>query len=142
MSKRRLLDRVPRDDRGVSALELAFIGPSLILVIFFAVQVALFLYGRSVALQAAREGVSQLRLEQTQEQYDADQSQVSASVATFASGVGSGSLDNPSVVSRYDDNLGRVTVTVTGRTISLVPFLDLHVTQTASGQVERFQGAG
>ena len=51
-------------DEGSVALELAVIGPSLFVLIFFAIQVALYFYGCSVALQSAREGVSQLRLAQ------------------------------------------------------------------------------
>ena len=141
--RRRLGDeRLGDDDRGASALELAFIGPSLIALIFFAVQVALFFYGRSVALQAAREGVSQLRLAQTQAQYEALAPQVDSSVSQFASGIGSGSLNDPAVDPTYDSQQGTVTVTVSGKTISLIPFLDLHVTQSASGQIERFQDAG
>lgn len=141
--RRRLgVEKVGDDDRGASALELAFIGPSLIALIFFAVQVALYFYGRSVALQAAREGVSQFRLAQTQAQYDAMAPQVTSSVSQFASGVGGGSLADPVVLPTYDDKQGRVSVTVTGKTISLVPFLHLNVTQQASGQIERFQDPG
>lgn len=134
--------RLTRDDRGVSALELAFIGPSLFLLIFFVIQAALYLYGRSVALQAAREGVSQLRLAQTEQDYNSIRGGVLDNVRAFASHVGSGALDRPGVVPTYDDTAGRVNVVVTGQTISLVPFLTFHVTEQASGQVERFQDTG
>lgn len=131
--------RRPRGDRGISALELAFIAPSLLLLIFFVIQAALYFYGRSVALQAAREGVSQLRLARTYSEYRAIQESVATDVEDFASSVGSGALNSPSASSDYDGPAGRVTVTVTGSTISLVPFLHLSVTQQAGGQVERFR---
>jgi Flp pilus assembly protein TadG len=51
-----------RLERGASALEMAFVAPGLILLIFFSIQAALFFYGRNVAIQAAREGVSQMRV--------------------------------------------------------------------------------
>ena len=53
------------DDRGASAVEFAVIAPTLLLLIFFIIQGGLYFYGRSVALQAARDGVSQLRLQTT-----------------------------------------------------------------------------
>lgn len=115
------------------------------LLICFVIQVSLFLYGRSVALQAAREGVSQVRLAQTGQDYDAIKNKVRGDVANFASSVGSGALNVDGangVQPSYDDAAGRVSVTVTGTTISLVPGLKLHVTEKASGQIERFQDTG
>ncbi len=134
----RFLARRLRDDRGVSALELAFIAPSLLLLIFFIVQLAFFLYGRSVALQTAREGVSQLRLEQTTDDYVSSRQAIEANVRQFAANVGSGALENTVVTSKYNDADGTVTVTVTGATISLTGFT-LHITETATGRIERFR---
>lgn len=130
-----------RDDRGVSSLELAIIAPSLLLLIFFVIQGALYFYGRSVALQAAREGVSQLRLEQTQQDYTDAHSVIEATVATFASSVGSGSLEHPKVTSSYDDARGEVTVVVSGEAVSLTGF-SFHITERATGRIERFQDTG
>jgi Flp pilus assembly protein TadG len=128
-----------RRDEGSYSVELAIITPALLLLIFFVVQVSLFLYGRSVALQSAREGVSQLRLAQTQEDFLAAEPGVHDTVVAFATNVGSGSLTNPVVVEDYNDVGGRVTVKVTGTTISLIPFATFHVSESASGTVERFQ---
>lgn len=132
-------DAVRRADRGVSSIELAGIGLSLVFLIFFGIQVALYLYGRSVALQSARDCVSLLRLAQNQDQYAAIESQVRTEVEGYATSIGSGSLDNPDCHPHYDDAQGRVTVQMTGQTVSLVPFVHLSVTVTASGIVERFQ---
>jgi len=129
-----------RDDSGASALELSFIAPGLIFLIFFCIQGALFFYGRSVALQSAREGVSQLRLAQDQATYDNIRPGVVSNTEQFAIEVGREALLDPIATPSYDDDAGRVQMTVTGRVITLVPGLDLTVTQSAEGPVERFEG--
>lgn len=129
-----------RDDSGASALELSFIAPGLIFLIFFCIQGALFFYGRSVALQAAREGVSQLRLAQDEATYDDIRPGVVSNTEQFAIDVGREALLDPIATPSYDDDAGRVQMTVTGRVITLVPGLDLTVTQSAQGPVERFEG--
>jgi Flp pilus assembly protein TadG len=130
----------PRDDRGVSSIEFAFIAPMLLLLVWFVIQAALYFYGRSVALQAAREAVSQYRLAQTQQQYNAVHDRVAANTTDYAAHVGSGALNDVNVTPDYTGE--RVTVTVTGTTISLVPGLTLKVTETASGTVEKFGNSG
>ena len=135
-----MLRRRPRGDDGVSALELSIIAPSLLLLIFFVIQGALYLYGRSVAEQAAREGVSRLRLEQTPDDYNVDRAGIEGEVTRFARGIGSGALENPRVSSVYDDQHGTVTVTVTGTAISLIG-ISFDITETATGHIERFQNA-
>jgi len=131
------------DDRGASALELAFIAPSLLLLIFFVIQTALWFYGRSVAQQAAREGVSQIRLSQTQQACRDSVATVTQHVQDFATDVGREALIKPEAQPSCDGyDRGQVSVTVRGRAISLVPGLTLTVTQKASGAVERFQCDG
>ena len=132
--RRPLSDR----DRGVSSLELAFIAPSLIALIFFVIQAALYFYGRSVAQQAAREGVSQLRLDQSLTAYNGNHKTIEANVATFAHDIGSGTLHVEDVTSEYDDSAGTVTVTITGTAVSLTG-ITLDITETVTGRVERFQ---
>lgn len=135
MLRRRLTDR----DRGVSSLELAFIAPSLILLIFFVIQAALYFYARSVAQDAAREGVSQLRLDQTQAACDGDKPVVTNDVEAFARHIGSGALEDVQVENVVcDSDAGTVQITVTGQAISLTG-IDLTITQTVTGQIERFQ---
>lgn len=139
----RALQRLPgrRDERGVSAVEMAFIAPGLIFLIFFCIQGALFFYGRNVAIQAAREGVSQLRLAQDRATYADIRAGVVDNTERFAMTVGREALIDPEATASYDDELGRVRMTVSGRVISLIPWLDLTVTQEAEGPVERFGSA-
>jgi Flp pilus assembly protein TadG len=131
-----------RDERGVSALELAFIAPGFLLLIFFTMQAALYFYGRNVAIQSAREGVSQLRLAQDEPTYENVRAGVISNTERFADSVGRGALTGSIAESTYDDAGGRAGMTVSGNVISLVPFLDLTVHEHAEGPVERFEGAG
>jgi Flp pilus assembly protein TadG len=142
------------DDRGVSALELAIIAPSLLVLIFLVIQGALYFYGRSVALQAARDGVSQLRLYTSYDDCRSSASHVADNVVRFADAVGKGALTHATVtpacasVDAYfaggrtaETGSAEVTVTVHGRSISLLGF-SFPVTQSASGRVEQFQDFG
>lgn len=126
-------------ERGATAVELAIIAPMLILVIFFAIQAGLFFYGRTVAVQAAREGVSQLRLAADEDAYQQMRESVISATRDFAGKVGRQGLTNPQVSTGYEEAEGRVWVSVTGNVISLVPGLDLSATAEASGTVERFE---
>ena len=76
-------------------------------MIFFAVQTALWLYGRNVALQAAREGVSQLRLVQPDSDVAASQEAVEESVVDYAVALGRESLLGPQAESAYDADTGK-----------------------------------
>jgi hypothetical protein len=127
-----------RSERGVSALELSFLAPGLIFLIFFVIQAGLFFYGKAVAIQAAREGVSQLRLAQTPDVYAGIRGEVVRNTESFAVAVGKEALLDPTATPSYDDAAGRVAMEVEGSVISLVPGLDLTVSARADGAVERF----
>jgi Flp pilus assembly protein TadG len=125
-------------DDGASAVEFSILALPFLLVIFLLIQGALWLYGRSVALDSAREGVSQLRLAQTVDACNAQAPRVQAYIATFAHNVGSGALIDP----RIDPPVcgsDTVSVTVRGRAVSLVPGLNLTIAQVANGQIEKFE---
>ncbi|GAA4662259.1 hypothetical protein GCM10023225_34580 [Kineococcus glutinatus] len=127
---------------GSTSLEMAFVAPALLLLVFVLVQAGLFLHGRDVALQAAREGVSQLRLVSSQQQADALHDDVERGVVGFARAVGRESLLAPTATARWyldADGDARVEVRVSGRVVSLVPGWDLRTEQTAHGEVERFE---
>jgi Flp pilus assembly protein TadG len=126
-----------RHDRGASAIELSIVAPVVLLLIFFTVQVALWLYGRNVALAAAREGVSTLRLADDRD-VTAAEAKTAKATESYAVKVGGQSLLQPRAVAVFDADTGRVRVTVTGQVVSLVG-LDLSVTRTATGEVERFE---
>jgi len=107
-------------------------------MIFLCVQAGLFFYGRSVALSAAREGVSQLRLAQTAPIAARARPGVETGVEGYAVALGRESLVDPVATAVYDDAGGTVTVTVSGTVVTLVPGLHLRATGRASGHVERF----
>ncbi|MGL5811292.1 MAG: TadE/TadG family type IV pilus assembly protein [Nocardioides sp.] len=131
--------RGSRDEHGASALEMALVAPGFLFLIFLAVQASLFFYGRNVAIQSAREGVAQLRLAQDPAAYDQISGEVASNTVRYASTIGRESLISPTAETAYDDAAGRVRVEVSGRVISLLPFLDLTVTEYAEGPVERFE---
>lgn len=128
-----------RSERGASAIELAFLGPVLVLLIFFSIQAALYFYGQNIAVQSAREGLSQLRLFQDYESYQAGSPAVIDYTTDFAQNLGRESLQGAEVVSEYDAESGEVSVRVSGSVISLVPGLDLVAVGEATGQIERFE---
>lgn len=136
-----LRSRVRRggSDRGASAVELAIVAPGLLLLIFLSIQAGLYYYGRVVAQQAAREGVSQLRLAQDKATADTVTEDLREGVEAYARTVGRETLLDPDADSSYDVEEGTVSVTVTGRVISLVPGLDLTVSQQVTGEIERFE---
>ena len=129
-----------RGERGASALELTFVAPALLLFLFFSIQAGLYFYGRAVAEQAAREGVSKLRLAQTEGISDTIRADVQTAVEAYASAVGRETLLDPEATTAYDTDDGKVSVTVEGSVITLVPGLDLRVTQRVFGEIERFEG--
>jgi TadE-like protein len=132
----------------VSSLELAFIAPTLLALIFFLVQAALYFYGRSVALQAAREGVSQLRILDPNNPNTAlcttpgMTDTISKNTQAYASHIGSGALKSVQVIATCHvipgNNASTVTVEVKGSAISLFGWT-MTVDETATGRVEQFQ---
>jgi Flp pilus assembly protein TadG len=131
-----------RTERGASALELSFLAPGLIFLIFLTIQAGLFFYGKTVAIQAAREGVSQLRLAQTGDVYEDIKADVVRNTESYAVSVGREALLQPRAVPSYDEVRGRVTMDVSGDVITLVPGLTLRATAHAEGAVERFEPDG
>lgn len=129
-----------RGHRGASALELTLVAPGLLVFIFLTIQAGLYFYGRAVAEQAAREGVSKLRLAQTEQLSDAVRADVQTAVEAYAVAVGRETLLQPEATTTYDAESGKVSVTVTGDVITLVPGLDLTITQQVFGEIERFEG--
>lgn len=116
------------------------VAPGLIFLIFFTIQAGLYFYGKTVAIQAAREGVSQLRLAQDRAVYEDVRGHVVESTERFAMQVGREALLRPEARPSYDEVGGRVSMEVHGAVITLVPFLELTVTERAEGSVERFEG--
>ena len=130
-----------RSQRGATSLELAILAPMLLALIFISIQTALWLYGRSVALNAAQEGVSRLRLVQPTLYTAAEGERVRADIEAYAQQLGGGnSLGDVKVPPpNYNNPEGMVSFTVEGDTVSLVPGLKLKVSRTATGPIEEFE---
>jgi Flp pilus assembly protein TadG len=130
-----------RREDGASALELSIVTPALLLLIFAMLQFGLWFYGRNVALQAAREGASTLRLARFDDPSfdpDAEIDRVEAAVLRYAEQVGQEALLDPTAEAEYVGE-ERVRVTVEGRAVRLVPGLTLRIRRTVSAELERFE---
>jgi hypothetical protein len=129
-----------RTESGASALELSFLAPGLIFLIFLVIQAGLFFYGKTVAIQAAREGVSQLRLAQTRDDFLQIKGDVARNTESYATSVGREALLQPDAQpdSDYDAPVPKVWMDVSGDVITLVPGLTLRATAHVEGVVERF----
>ncbi len=120
---------------------MSIVAPGLVLLIFFGIQSGLYFYGRTVAVQAAREGVSLVRLGQTEQMALDLTPPAEAKAEDFAVAVGPRVAARPGGGGRSTTRAGgQVEVRVTGRVITLVPGLDLEVSEVASGTIERFEG--
>jgi hypothetical protein len=110
--------------------------PAVLLATFGLVQGALYYHARDVALAAATDGLTAARTRAG----SGEEGRQAA--AAFIERAGGGDvLLGASVSSVRTPTTARVTVT--GRTLSLVPGLaGWSVSQTASGPVERFTGVG
>jgi Flp pilus assembly protein TadG len=125
-----------RGERGSATLEIAVLFPAVLLATFGLIQGALYYHARNVALAAATDGLTAARARTG----NGEQGRQVA-VAFLERAGGEEVLLNSSVSSTR--SVTTATVTVTGRTLSLVPGLaGWSVTQTASGPVERFTRVG
>lgn len=118
-------------DRGASVIEFAIIALPLLFITFIVIQAALVFYARSTALAAATQGAQAARA------YGADPQVAGKNRAkNFLNVAGDGlrNTSEPVVAVTATD----VTVTVNGDAISVIPWLDFDVSQSASGPIERF----
>jgi Flp pilus assembly protein TadG len=123
-------------ERGSATLEIAILGPALLLLVFTVVQVALWFYARSLALAAAQEGVAAAR------GYSAPTAAGVARAHAFLDRSAGDSLQAARVTAT-PAGIQRVRIEVTGRALSVVPGVPgPAVTQSAEGPVERFTTPG
>lgn len=135
--RRRLPGRTdgPDRDRGSISLEIAILGPVLLLLIFTIVQFGLWFYARNLALAAAQEGVTAARA------YGASPGAGVTRARTFLDQQAGDSLTQ-TVATSSGSTATRVRIEVTGRALSIIPGLPgLQVTQSADAPVERFTTA-
>lgn len=129
-----------RSERGASVIELSIVAPVFLLLIFTLIQGALLLYARNVALSAAREGVSDVRLFQPDEYTAGVDAALKQRIRTYVSTVGNQTMVEPEPEIAYNiAGDGRATVIVSGQAISLVPGMDLTVERSASMEIEQFE---
>jgi len=108
--------------------------PLLLLLILLVVQFAMWQHSVHVAQAAASEGLAAARVQGGTP--GAGQSEANVVLGQLTQGV----LVHPSV--RVARGANTTTVTVTGEAQSVIPFLHLPVSATASGPVERFRAPG
>lgn len=112
--------------------------PVVLLLLFGVIQGALYFHGRNAALAAAEQGVRAARADGQTNRADTATDQARQFLAD------TGELDNLSALRITPDvDAGTVRVTVTARTVSLLPGVPgPRVSQTASGDIERFTTDG
>jgi Flp pilus assembly protein TadG len=122
--------RPARSQAGSATVEAVLAFPALMLAVMMIVQFVLYFHAQSVAEAAAQDAAAIAR--------QADGTEPAAREA------GNRSLDRlgPRLLTQRDVDVDRgvtsVRVTVSAHVASLVPGLDLHVKETATGPVERF----
>jgi len=116
-------------DSGAHAVEFAIVALPLLIVTFMVTQAALVFHARSMALAAATQGANVAR------GYGSSLAAGENKATAFLDTVGQG-LRDPEVEATTSGT--DVTVTVTGRAPSIIPFMTFNVSQSASGPIERF----
>ena len=123
-----------RGDDGGATLELTVLFPVVLLILFGVIQGALYFHGRNVAMAAAEQGVRAARANGQTDRAGTATARARRFLAD------TGELDNLTALRITPDIAARtVRVTVTARTISLLPGVPgPRVSQTAAGVIERF----
>ena len=117
-------------DAGVATLEIAVLMSAVLLIVFALIQGAFWYHARTVALGAAEEAVRA-------ERYDRSGGGGAQVALDFINRVSGDSVLLAPGVNVQRSPL-QVSVTVTGRSMQIVPGLNIEVSQTAAGPVERF----
>lgn len=119
-----------RGDGGGAPVELAILGPLVIILLFGAAQVAALHAARGAALTAAQVAVT------VERQYDAEPGEGKPYAEEFLTQTGDW-LSDPQVSDpAYSGD--QVTYVVTGTALTLVPGVTWTVQQSASGTLETF----
>ncbi|MFC0429923.1 TadE/TadG family type IV pilus assembly protein [Kutzneria buriramensis] len=114
---------------GGTSLAWVIVMPAILLVIFTGVQAGLWFYGRVLALHAAQEAVLAGRVDPVSTARAQQRAQ------QFLDEAAGDWITAPTVDATTDGDTVRVTVT--GRSLTIVPGLNLTFSQTAAGGVER-----
>ena len=119
-----------RGERGSSSVEMVIALPIVLTVLFLAVQAGTWFHARSIALASAQSGA------RTSAMLNSSLEAGLSSARSFAADVGGTTLTGVTVTG--DRTATSTTVTVTGHSIRLVPFMDVTVSQSATLPVERY----
>lgn len=119
-----------RGERGSSSVEMVIALPIVLTVLFLAVQAGTWFHARSIALASAQSGA------RTSAMLNSSLEAGLSSARSFASDVGGTTLTGVTVTG--DRTATSTTVTVTGHSVRLVPFMDVSVSQSATLPVERY----
>lgn len=117
-------------ERGSATLEAALVYPAVLLLVLLTLNTALWFHARTLAMAAAQEGLRAGRA------FDSSLSAGQATAERFIRQAGGSFLTHPKVAITRDANT--VEVSVSGQAISLVPLLNLTVTQVARAPIERW----
>ena len=119
-----------RGERGSSSIEMVIALPIVLTVLFLAVQAGTWFHARSIALASAQSGA------RTSAMLNSSLEAGLSSARSFAANVGGTTLTG--VTDTGDRTATSTTVTVTGHSVRLVPFMDVTVSQSATLPVERY----
>lgn len=120
---------VGRRERGSTSIQMVLLLPALFSVMFLGMQGALFYHARTVAIAAAQEGA------RTAAGLNGTSRGAQDAYAFVADAGGDDVLKAPNISSSRSATTA--TVTVTGRSLSVIPGWTPAVTQSASVPVER-----
>jgi hypothetical protein len=128
-----------RGDRGATAIEFVFLTPVLFFMIFGAVQFAMYSFAETVAKVAAQAGARTARAEAfNNDNWRAMSEETSYDyIRELGRGMFEGGPDQVSVVAE-PTGIFTVQVTVEGDVPSILPWIDLTVTASSEGPMERF----
>ena len=130
MRRSRSSHRLMRGERGSSSVEMVIALPIVLTVLFLAVQAGTWFHARSIALASAQSGA------RTSAMLNSSLEAGLSSARSFAADVGGTTLTGVTVTG--DRTATSTTVTVTGHSVRLVPFMDVTVSQSATLPVERY----
>jgi Flp pilus assembly protein TadG len=128
--------RPARTDGGSSSLELAILGPAVILLTFISVQFALWYHAKNVAQSAVEAGARESRAFQGT---DADGKRIAEE--RFAL-LGGPKVTEGGVRVTPGRSATAVTMDLQTRSVALIPGMTLPVHVTAGGPIEKFVGPG
>jgi len=127
----------PAHDRGASAIELVILAPMLLVLIWLAIQYAVYFQGRQVALAAAQVG-DRVAREQAAT-VPGWMANARNAARSYYDGLGTKVLGNGITATPRRVGNNEVQVTVSGDAASILLGLPLHIDETAVGPIECFR---